>query len=123
MGIGSGSFRSYDSAKSKIHSICRNYPVVKVRRAARARLPPATTEVEPSSSDPLVGGLPHMAEGHGSGARFRDMVPGDGLGEDGLRGWDPISSDVLCGAGARAVVETRRLELLTLSLQRRCSTS
>src|SRR3954454_16379215 len=43
-------------------------------------LAPATTKVEPSSSDPLVGGLPHIAEGHGSGVRIRDMVPSDGLG-------------------------------------------
>src|SRR3954452_13529623 len=65
----------------------------------RTSLAPATTQVEPSSSDPLVGGLPHMAEGHGSGVRIRDMVPSDGLGL--VRGWDPISSDVTCGAGTR----------------------
>ena len=84
------------------HSICRNYPVVKVRPDPEGTdLPPATTEVEPSSSDPLVGGLPHMAEGHGSGVRYPGHGPGvmDWVLNSGM---GPDLFD-LRGAGARAV--------------------
>ena len=60
----------------------------------------------------------------------KDTDQGFVSGHDGpgvMGGWgfgvDPEMFDCRDGAGSQMVVETRRLELLTLSLQRRCSTS
>src|SRR3954469_13439155 len=72
---------------------CRNYPVVKVRPVPRDASRAGQTKVEPSSSDPLVGGPPLEAEGHGSGVRHPGHGPGRGTAVC-RRGWDPISSDV-----------------------------
>ena len=57
--------------------------------------------------------------GHGSMARGATSSRGMVVL---LRGWDPNCS-IVYGRRLQQVVETRRLELLTLSLQRRCSTS
>ena len=95
-----------------------------------------------SSSDPLVGGLTVRAHGSGDRAvRARDtrrrlqdkpanrrttrgacdpkVVPGLYPGLCGYRALTSLSVDP--PTARREVVETRRLELLTLSLQRRCS--
>src|SRR3954465_7583559 len=51
---------------------CRNYPVVKVRPVPRDASRAGQTKVEPSSSDPLVGGPPR----EGGGTRIRGSVSG-----------------------------------------------
>ena len=76
------------------------------------------TEVDPPPSDPLVRGLPRGKD------TDQGFVVGAG-GPERMGGWGvrggPRAVRLSDGAGSQVVVETRRLELLTLSLQRRCS--
>ena len=69
-----------------------------------------------ASSDPLVGDLCLVAEGTD---QWVDVSINTGKRPWG-RSWDLILQLKVVG-GLLALVETRRLELLTLSLQRRCS--
>ena len=85
-----------------------------MRRAPGNVPPDGTTEAGPSPSDPLVHGLPRDG---------KDMDQGldAGHGPDVAGSRSGMGPDLFDCDGAEAVVETRRLELLTLSLQRRCS--
>src|SRR5688572_4900102 len=105
-----------NSAKSKISSFCRTYPVVKVRprRSETSRTPP---ESDATPSDPLVDGLRREDTDQGID---RGRVDPD-RSSCGIRGVGPRCS--YCDGAVAGVVETRRLELLTLSLQRRRSTN
>ena len=107
----------------RFHSICRTHiQLLRCGPLRRASLPTAATEVEPSSSDPLVGGLPRWRKDTDQGLDLGTWSRVLGLGV-WSRGWDPSSSVCDVAPGLGRVVETRRLELLTLSLQRRCSTN
>src|SRR3954452_22239999 len=72
---------------------CRNYPVVKVRPVPRDVSRAGQTKVEPSSSDPLVGGPPRRRRDTDQGFGIRDMVPvvdcgmSSGMGPDLFRCW------------------------------------
>jgi len=83
--MGSIGIISLTTRRNRRSSICRNIPVVKVRRAPGARLTTGTTEVVPPPSDPLVRGLPQVGRARIRGS-MRDMVPildgGSGIGPD-----------------------------------------
>ena len=113
-----------DSAKSKISIYCRyTYPVVKVRTARRSTAVPE--RFGPEASESLVGGR-YRRRGTGHGSRTRSSASASMRRSviETLRfsGQQIPSSSIFQGQRGQ-VVETRRLELLTLSLQRRCSTS
>jgi hypothetical protein len=74
---------------------------------------PDSASCGPGPADPLVGGLERSARIRGSEARL--------AAEAGRARGSRRYSIALVGADRGEVVETRRLELLTLSLQRRCS--
>jgi hypothetical protein len=96
-------------------------PVVKVPLAkASHELPTRGRKIV--SSEPLVGDL--GLRGHGSGDRCADrsvleLEPRPALDSSGAIRLKLRVSAGLCEPAV--LVETRRLELLTLSLQRRCS--
>ena len=74
---------------------------------------PTTRRSRASPSDPLVGGLPSGR------TRIRGSGGGRSPGQGVVLGWTRAMDAVWAPAW---MVETRRLELLTLSLQRRRST-
>ena len=103
------------------------YPVVKVRPRANETSACDLDRIlaNPASSDPLVGGSIPTDQGSDVGvdkttARSRRAIASRALPSSSLR---LCASLFTCGARVAKVVETRRLELLTLSLQRRCSAS
>ena len=73
--------------------------------------------IDPSPSDPLVGGLPARQDTD-QGVDRRSAARTECVGA-----WSRVGprSSIACGTRPKKVVETRRLELLTLSLQRRRS--
>jgi hypothetical protein len=115
-GIDRDHFLDY-SAKSKILHFCRTLSSCK--GAAHRGGPPTIDTRSIVPSDPLVGGLP-------AGGRAR--IRGSMAGPSSRATWilvsprvDPSSSVVRSRIPSEGLVETRRLELLTLSLQRRRS--
>jgi hypothetical protein len=112
-----------NSAKSKIRFTTeRHLPAVKVLPAETGH--ELGTRAGIASSEPLVGGL-ELHRGHGSRACCADRsvlesgrrlrIQARAVLFDLVQGW-PWNFGV-----RQLLVETRRLELLTLSLQRRCS--
>ena len=92
-----------------------HYPVVKVRptEVDLRRSMRTSIVAQRSAGRWPAGGRQDTDQGLDDGPAVADPLRG-GLG------W---SRDLLLLSGGGAMVETRRLELLTLSLQRRCSTS
>ena len=129
-----------NSAKSKIDLLPNNYPVVKVRPDCSGYVPGPACAGSGSSSDPLVGELDFEITdqgldggGHTKTARGPASEPSwdSACATRSSRGPPGLFNSVVvwprAGQNLRSrpekVVETRRLELLTSSLQRRCSTN
>ena len=93
-------------------SIADAYPLVKVR-PARGRVSPARG---PVPSVALVGGLRGAHGSDGDGDPWGPLPLSRRGADAGSAAMEPLLP-------GRRLVETRRLELLTLSLQRRCSSS
>ena len=107
------------STKSKNFNLPKHIQLLRCGALQESEPPDEPAEAVPSPSDPLVGGLPMKGRTRINGSKKRDMIPEDGRVVSGM---GPELFDCVA-AVTPAVVETRRLELLTLSLQRRCSTS
>src|SRR3954447_25028754 len=139
-GTGSIGFLEHRRNRDLRFLVCRHYPVVKVRSPRRSRdaMRLASCPFQRSAGrcalrEPTDQGIRWFGpetRNDGSRTRLRTVIGACG-GPEGRLGALPEAIRVLSllprpGVILRSssrVVETRRLELLTLSLQRRCSTS
>ena len=111
------------SAKSKIFNLPKHIQLLRCGPLARAS---ATARQGRTAAPAIRWSVASGHEGHGSGVRWvappAIRAARAAVEAGGSRG-RPGSLRFALGAVGAEVVETRRLELLTPSLQRRCSTS